>query len=65
MKSRTELSMTELYALERTARLARTRELGRLIRAGADALARGVDTLIRLASHAVTMPDNGKEISHA
>ncbi len=58
MKSRTELSMAELYALERAARLARAREVARLIRAGADAL-------VRFAKRALSVPDNRKEISHA
>jgi len=58
MESRTELSMAELYALERAARLARAREVARLIRAG-------VDALIRFVSHAVSMPGNGKGINHA
>jgi hypothetical protein len=58
MKSRTELSMAELYALERAARLARARETAHLIRAGLDAL-------VRFASHAVSVLDNRKEISHA
>jgi hypothetical protein len=58
MKSRTELSMAELYALERAARLARAREAGRLIHAG-------VEALVRFASRAVSVPHGGKEISHA
>ena len=58
MKSRTELSVAELYALERAAHLARAREMGRLIRVG-------VDALVRLAGHALSAPKNGKETSHA
>ena len=58
MKSRTELTASELYALERAARLARAREIACLIRAG-------VDALVRFASHTVSVPDNRKDISHA
>jgi hypothetical protein len=58
MKSRTELSVPELYALERAAHLARARAMGRLIRVG-------VDALVRFASHALSAPKNRKEISHA
>jgi len=58
MKSKTELSMAELYALERAAHLARAREMGRLIRVG-------VEALVRFASHALSAPKNRKEISHA
>jgi len=69
MKSRTELTASELYALERAARLARSREMGRLIRAGANALVRGLDALVRalvqFARRAGSAPDNRKGISHA
>jgi len=58
MKSRTELSVGELYALERAAHLARAREMGRLIRVG-------VDALVRFASYLLSAPKNRKEISHA
>ena len=58
MKSGTELTVAELYALERAARSARAREVARLIRAG-------VETLIRFARCAVSAPNNRKEISHA
>ena len=58
MKSRTELSVDELYALERAAHLAQAREIARLIRAA-------VDALVRLARRAVSVPDSRKEISHA
>jgi hypothetical protein len=58
MKSRTELSVGELYALERAAHLARAREMGRLIRVGVDALA-------RFASYLLSAPKNRKDISHA
>ena len=58
MKSRTELSMAELYALERAARLARAREVARLIHAG-------VDALVRFASRAVSVPHDRRDISHA
>ena len=67
MKSRTDLTVFELYALERAARLARSREVARLIRAGANALVRGAGALIRLAGRAVavTVPEHNKEIRHA
>ena len=55
MKSRTDLTISELYA---AARLARAREMGRLIRAG-------VDALVRFAKRAASVPDNRKEVSHA
>ena len=55
MKSRTDLTTSELYA---AARLARAREMGRLIRAG-------VDALVRFAKRAVAVPDNRKGINHA
>ena len=58
MKSKTDLNVSELYALERAARLARAREVAHLIRAG-------VDALIRLTRRAALVPDNRKEISHA
>lgn len=58
MKSTTDLTFSELYALERAARLARAREVAHLIRAG-------VDALIRVTKRAVSVPDNRKEISHA
>jgi len=58
MKSKTELTLSELYALERAARLVRAREVTRLIRAG-------VDALVRFASHTVSVRENRKEISHA
>jgi len=58
MKSRTDLTVSELYALERAARSARAREVARLIRAG-------VDALVRFVKRAVSVPDNRKEISHA
>ncbi len=58
MNSRTELTVAELYALERAARLARARKMGRLIGAG-------VDALVRFARRALSVPDNRKEISHA
>jgi len=55
VKSRTDLTTSELYA---AARLARAREMGRLIRAG-------VDALVRFAKRAASVPDNRKEVSHA
>ena len=58
MKSRTELSVDELYALERAAHLAQAGEIARLIRAG-------VDALVRFARRAASVPDSRKEISHA
>lgn len=58
MKSNTDLSFSELYAVERAARLVRALEIARLIHAGVDALG-------RFARRAVSVPDNRKEISHA
>jgi len=58
MKSRNDLSFSELYAVERAARLARAREVARLILAGVDALG-------RFAGRAVSVPHHRKEISHA
>jgi hypothetical protein len=58
MKSKTDLSFSELYAVEHAARLARAREVARLIHAGVDALG-------RFARRAVLALNNRKEISHA
>jgi len=58
MKSKTDLSFSELYALERAARSARAQEVARLIRAG-------VEALVLFAGRAVSALDHGKEISHA
>ena len=57
-KPKTELTLSELYAVDRAARSARSREIARLVYAGAD-------TLARFASHALSALDNRKEISHA
>ena len=69
MKSKTDLAVCELYALERAARLAQAREIARLIRAGGSALIRGsnalVRALIRFARRAASVPNHRKEISHA
>ena len=58
MKSRTDLSLSELYALERAARAARNQELARLTGAGVESLARRVGQL-------ATALFGGKDISHA
>jgi hypothetical protein len=58
MKSRTDLTLSQLYAVERAARAARARELARLSAAGAD-------SLIRLAGHLATALFSRKDISHA
>jgi len=58
MKSKTDLSFSELYALERAARSARSEEIARLIRAG-------VEALVRFVNRAVSGLDHRKEISHA
>jgi hypothetical protein len=58
MRPKTELSFSELYAVESAARSARAREVARLILAGASAVGR----FARLAAAA---PVNSKEISHA
>ena len=57
-RSRTNITVSELYALERAARAARSQEVVRLIRAGADAL-------VRFAGRALSVLDHRKEISHA
>ena len=58
MKSKTELTFSELYALERAARSARAQEFARLIRAG-------VDALVRFFGRAASALDYRKETSHA
>ncbi len=58
MKSRTNLTVSELYALESAARSARAQEVARLIRAGVDALG-------RFAGRALSALEHRKEISHA
>ncbi len=58
MKSRTDLTLSELYALERAARAARTKELARLTGAG-------VESLIRRAGQLATALFSGKDVSHA
>ena len=58
MKSKIDLNISELYALERAARLARAREVAHLIRAG-------VEALVRFVNRAVSGLDHRKEISHA
>jgi len=63
MKPKTELSFSELYAVERAAHSARAKEVARLIHAGVSTLCRFARlTLARLAAAA---PVNSKEISHA
>jgi hypothetical protein len=67
MKPKTDLSFYELDALERAARSARSREVGRLILAGLDALGRITRFTLsapgRLARFAESAPH--REISHA
>ena len=58
MKPKTDLSFSELYALERAARSARAQEVARLIRTG-------VKALVGFASRAVSALNHRKEISHA
>jgi len=58
MKPKTDLSFSELYALERAARSARAQEVARLIRAG-------VDALVRFTGRAASALDYRKGISHA
>jgi len=58
MKSRTDITVSELYALERAARSARAQEFARLIRAG-------VDALVRFFGRAASALDYRKETSHA
>jgi len=57
MKSNTDLSFAELYAVERAARSARAREVARLIHAGMAALVR--------AAKGVSRPTAGKDVCHA
>jgi len=58
MKSRTDLTLSQLYALERDARAARAEELARLT-------GNGVESLIRLAGQLATALFSRKDISHA
>jgi hypothetical protein len=58
MKPKTDLTAFELYALERAARSARAQEVAHLIRAGVNALS-------RFARHAVSVPHDRRDISHA
>ena len=58
MKSRTDLTLNQLYALERAARAARAQELARLT-------GTGVESLIRLASQVVAARSGRKDVSHA
>jgi len=58
MNPKTDWSIAELYALERAARSARAREVGRMIFAGAAAVG-------RLAKRIVSHANSGKETSHA
>ncbi|MGB5081170.1 MAG: hypothetical protein WBO23_10555 [Burkholderiales bacterium] len=63
MKPHTDLSFSELYAVERAARTARAQEAARLILAGTSALGRFARrAAARLAAAA---PVDSKEISHA
>ena len=57
-RSRTNITVSELYALERAARSARAQEFARLIRAG-------VDALVRFFGRAASALDYRKEINHA
>jgi hypothetical protein len=58
MKTRTTLTVAELYALERAAHRARSQEVARLIRAGAGAL-------LSLAKRAVSVAATRKGMRHA
>ena len=58
MKTRTVLTAVELYALERAARRARSQELARLARAGANAL-------FSFARRVVSVPRTPRGIRHA
>lgn len=58
MKSRTDLTLSQLYALERAARAARAQELARLT-------GTGVESLIRLASQLAAALFSRKDVSHA
>jgi hypothetical protein len=58
MKSRIDLSLSELYALERAARAARNQELARLTGAG-------VESVVRFAGQLATALFRRKDVSHA
>ena len=58
MRSRTDLSLSELYVLERAARAARAEELARFT-------GEGVESLIRLAGRLATALFSRKDVSHA
>jgi hypothetical protein len=58
MKPKTDLTFSELYALERAARTARAQEVARLIHAGVDALG-------RFSTRAAAALIDRKGISHA
>ena len=58
MKTRTPLTAAELYALERAARRARSQEVARLARAGADAL-------VSFAKRVVSVPRSHRGVRHA
>lgn len=58
MKSRTDLSLSEVYALERAARAARAQELARLT-------GTGVESMVRFAGRLATALFSRKDISHA
>ena len=58
MKSRIDLTLPELYALERAARAARAQELARLT-------GTGVESLIRLVGQLATALFGRKDVSHA
>jgi len=58
MRTRTALTAAELYALERAARRARSQEVARLVRAGADAL-------VSFAKRVVSVPRTHRGARHA
>lgn len=58
MEPKADFSFSELYAVERAARLARAEEVARLIRAGVGAFG-------RFAKRAVATSPDRKGISHA
>ena len=58
MKSRTDLNLSQLYALERAARAARAEELARFT-------GERVESLIRFAGRLATALFSRKDVSHA
>lgn len=58
MKSRTDLSLSEVYALERAARAARAQEIARLT-------GTGVESVVRFGGRLAAALFSRKDVSHA